>query len=237
MHNFTNKIIYGDCIDVMRRMQSASVDLIVTDPPYLVNYMSRDGRTVAGDSSAHWLKPAFAEVYRVLKPDRFMVSFYGWNKVERFMYAWKDAGFIPVSHLVFVKDYHSKEGFTKSCHENAYLLAKGNPKKPDNPPRDILKWEYTGNILHPTQKPVKALTPLIQAFSNAHDIVLDPFIGSGTTAVAAQALNRKYIGIEKIWRYCKAARDRLESTGCPAYNAEVLPDEDGNCSLCGLHKA
>ena len=86
-HNFTNKIIYGDCIDVMRTMPSASVDLIVTDPPYLVNYTSRDGKTVAGDSSAHWLKPAFAEAYRVLKPNHFMVSFYGWNKVERFMNA------------------------------------------------------------------------------------------------------------------------------------------------------
>ncbi len=210
MHNFTNKIIYGDCIDIMRTMPSASVDLIVTDPPYLVNYTSRDGRTVAGDSSAHWLKPAFAEVYRVLKPNHFMVSFYGWNKVERFMYAWKDAGFTPVSHLVFVKDYHSKEGFAKSCHENAYLLAKGNPAKPSNPPRDVLAWEYTGNVLHPTQKPVMALTPLIQAFSQVGDIVLDPFAGSGTTAVAAQQLNRKYIGIEKVWRYCKVARNRLE---------------------------
>ena len=97
----------------------------------------------------------------------------------------------------------------RAHHENAYLLAKGNPTKPSFAPRDVLKWEYTGNVLHPTQKPVMAITPLIKAFSQAGDIILDPFIGSGTTAVAARDLDRKYIGIEKVWRHCKVARNRL----------------------------
>ena len=125
------------------------------------------------------------------------------------MYAWKDAGFYPVGHFVFVKDYHSKAGFVRSHHENAYLLAKGNPRTPYSAPRDVLDWEYTGNVLHPTQKPVMAITPLIEAFSQAGDIVLDPFIGSGTTTVAAVEQGRRYIGIEKVWRFCKTARDRL----------------------------
>ena len=105
INDYINHILYGDCIDVMGKMPSASIDLIVTDPPYLVSYKSRDGRTIANDNHAYWLKPAFAETYRVLKPDRFMVCFYGWNKVERFMYAWKDAGFYPVGHFVWAKDF------------------------------------------------------------------------------------------------------------------------------------
>jgi DNA modification methylase len=61
---------------------------------------------------------------------------------------------------------------------------------------DVLSWRYTGNDLHPTQKPVMAMAPLIFAFSEPHDIVLDPFAGSGTTAVAARLFGRRYIANE-----------------------------------------
>ena len=142
---FVNRIINGDCVQVMRTMPAASVNLIVTDPPYIVNYRSRDGRGCANDDNHRWLKPSFAEMYRVLKADSFCVSFYGWHKVERFMHAWRDAGFSPVSHLVWVKGYASKKGFTRAHHECAYLLAKGNPPKPADAPRDVLDWVYTGN--------------------------------------------------------------------------------------------
>ena len=94
IRNFVNRILWGDCIPVMKRMPSASVDLVLTDPPYIVNYTARDGRRVANDDNGRWLKPAFAEVYRVLKPDRFCVSFYGWNQAEKFLDGWKAAGYV-----------------------------------------------------------------------------------------------------------------------------------------------
>jgi len=206
---FVNRIIEGDCVDVMRQMPDASVDCIITDPPYLVGYRSRDGRTLAGDRDGHWLKPAFLECFRVLKANHYCISFYGWNQVHRFMYAWKDAGFVPVSHLVFVKDYASKKGFTRSYHENAYVLAKGTPPKPSVVLPDVLPWRYTGTRLHPTQKPVTAIAPLMKAFSEPRDIVLDPFAGSGTTALAAFFCGRRYIGIEKIGQYRRIAEERL----------------------------
>jgi site-specific DNA-methyltransferase (adenine-specific) len=74
---------------------------------------------------------------------------------------------------------------------------------------DVLPWEYTGNKLHPNQKPVIAIAPLIEAFSIKGQTVLDPFAGSGTTGVAARALGRQYILIEKEERYWCAARGRL----------------------------
>ncbi|MGA2542523.1 MAG: DNA methyltransferase [Verrucomicrobiota bacterium] len=141
---------------------------------------------------------------------RNAITLYGWNQVERFAWQWKKIGFVPVGHLVFVKDYPSKTGFTRGHHELAYLLAKGEPKKPVEPLRDVIQWTYTGNALHPNQKPISILNPLIVRLSEPGDVVLDPFGGSGATALAARMCGRQFILIEKLWRYCEAARDRIE---------------------------
>jgi DNA modification methylase len=70
---------------------------------------------------------------------------------------------------------------------------------------------YSGNKLHPTQKPVAALKPLIEAFTQKHDLVLDPFCGSGSTLLAAKILNRNYLGIELDAKYHAAATKRAAS--------------------------
>jgi adenine-specific DNA-methyltransferase len=75
-------------------------------------------------------------------------------------------------------------------------LAKGNPERPAHPIPDVLELRYTGNKLHPTQKDVSALLPLIQAFSFESDLVLDPFCGSGSTLIAVRQLRRHFLGIE-----------------------------------------
>jgi tRNA1(Val) A37 N6-methylase TrmN6 len=93
--NFTNKILHGDCIDAMRQMPAASVDFILTDPPYLVNYRDRLGRSIDNDANGDWLKPAMADAYRLLKPNRVAVMFYGWTRTDAFFEAWREAGFIP----------------------------------------------------------------------------------------------------------------------------------------------
>jgi len=202
-------IAQGDCIEVMRRMPEASVDLILTDPPYLVNYRSSDGRRVPSDTDDRWLKPAFAEAFRVLTPDRFCVCFYGWSKADKFLAAWREAGLRPVGHLVFQKSYASSTRFLRYHHEQAYLLAKGRPKPPSCPIADVLRLRYTGNRLHPTQKAVSALEPLISSFSAAGEVVLDPFCGSGSTLVAAHSLGRRFLGIELDENYHAIATRRL----------------------------
>jgi adenine-specific DNA-methyltransferase len=95
------RILQGDCIGRMRAMQSQSVDFILTDPPYVARYRSRDGRKIANDDNADWLRPAFAEMYRVLKYRSFCVSFYGWPKADLFIAAWRAAGFRPVGPFRF----------------------------------------------------------------------------------------------------------------------------------------
>jgi len=185
------------------------VDIVVTDPPYLVNYRPRDGRRCANDHSDHWLKPSFQELCRVLKPDCFCASFYGWPWIDLFMSAWKSCGFRPVSHLVWAKKHCSREGYTQSFHEVGFLLAKGRPPKPEQPLADVLPWEYTGNLHHTNEKPVIAIRPLIEAFSKPGDIVLDPFAGSGSTGLAARACQRRFILIELSGQHCQTARARL----------------------------
>lgn len=206
-------VLCGDCIDLMRDMSPASVDFILTDPPYLVNYRSRDGRMIQNDADEAWLAPAFDEAYRVLTWNRFCVSFYSWTKVDRFLAAWRRAGFRPVGHLVFRKTYASTTRFLRYHHEQAYLLAKGHPSRPEHPIPDVLEMPYSGNHLHPTQKPVSALTPLVRAFSRPGDLVLDPFCGSGSTLVAAQILGRHYVGIELDPSFHAAAVERLRPSG------------------------
>lgn len=205
----TNSIVRGDCIDVMRRMRAASVDLIVTDPPYLVNYRDRDGRGYPNDDNDRWLKPAFAEAFRVLRPNRVCVSFYGWPRADRFLSAWRSVGFRPIAHFVFIKRYSSAVRFVRYQHEQAYVLAKGHPANPAEPIGDVITWDYTGNRLHPSQKPVSVFTPLIHAFSAPGELVLDPFCGSGSSLVAARDLGRAYLGIELTHRYHQIAESRL----------------------------
>lgn len=206
-----NLIINADCIDAMRSFDRGAVDLILTDPPYVTNFRDRQGRTVANDDNARWLRPAFNQMHRVLKDGGFAVSFYGWNKVDLFMDAWKAAGFRVVGHLVFRKRYASSARFLRYEHEQAYLLAKGNVSLPEHPIPDVLDFPYTGNKLHPTQKPVEALRPLIEAFTKPGDLVLDPFCGSGSTPVAAAQLGRDWIGIDLDANHSRTASQRLAS--------------------------
>jgi adenine-specific DNA-methyltransferase len=217
IYDFVGRIITGDCVEVMQEMPDASVDCVITDPPYLVNWRDRDGRGYANDNpnDTSWLVPTYRELYRVLKPDSFCVSFYGFTKAEAFLAAWREAGFDLVEHLVWVKPYASSEKFTRRYHEQAFLLAKGRPRKPRHRLPSVLEWRYTGNDLHPSQKPVMAILPLVMAFSSRGDIVLDPFAGSGTTAVAAQELDRRFIGIELDPVYAAKAQERVWREGTP----------------------
>ncbi len=230
-------VAHGNCVEVMKDLPAGSVDLILTDPPYLVNYHDRSGRTVQNDNNDEWLNPAFAEMHRVLKDGSSCLSFYAWNKVDRFVDAWRKAGFHIVGHVVFPKKYASASRFTQYKHEQAYLLTKGRATPPRSPPPDVIPWTYTGNRLHPTQKPVAIFNPFIEAFSKPGDTVLDPFCGSGSALVAARDLGRHYIGIELDeahhgTAFCRLRHDPEDKYGKPFVlseeftNARRLPAED-----------
>src|SRR4051794_12223987 len=111
-----NTIIHGNCLHILPQLSEGVVDFILTDPPYLANHTSRDGRRIQNDDNDAWLKPAFAQMYRVLGWDRFCVSFYGWPHADRFLTAFRAAGFRVVGHLAFPKRYTSKTRFLRYQH-------------------------------------------------------------------------------------------------------------------------
>jgi adenine-specific DNA-methyltransferase len=204
-----NRLHHADCVTWMKALPNECVDFVLTDPPYMVRYRDRTGRQVHNDDNGAWLLPAFREIFRVLRPNRFLVSWYGWQKADMFLGVWRAAGFSPVGHFVAPKSYASSRRFTAAHHEQAYLLAKGSPALPDNPVCDLLPWRYTGNHWHPCEKPLCALFPLIDGFSSPGDVVLDPFAGSASTLIAAFQRNRSYCGVEFDERYYHPAADRL----------------------------
>jgi DNA modification methylase len=205
----TNTIINGDCTDVLPQLPAGSIDFVLTDPPYVRRYRDAGGRIIPNDNFK-WVKPAFAELYRALKQDSFCVCFYGWAHIDKFAMAFREAGFRFAGHLVFPKRYTSGVRFLRYQHEAAYLLAKGEPSEPRDAIGDVIDWtDYTGNRLHPSQKPVSMLLPIIDTFCAPQGLVLDPFAGSGSTLVAAKMLGRRYVGIELDATYHAAASRRL----------------------------
>jgi site-specific DNA-methyltransferase (adenine-specific) len=202
-------VIHGDCTEVLKSIASDSVDFVLTDPPYFVNYRDRLGRSIKNDAAPNDILDAFHDVFRVMKRNSICVCFYGWQAVDAFMNAWKAAGFTPVDHIVWRKEYASSRRFVRRTHEQAYVLAKGRPSRPVQPFDDVQPWAYSGNRVHPTEKDVRILKPLIQTFTKPGALVLDPFSGSGSTAVAAALLRRRYLAIELEAKYVRHAEKRL----------------------------
>jgi len=131
------------------------------------------------------------------------------SAVDKFFDAWKSAGFQPVGHIVFRKTYSSSSMFLSYQHEQPYLLAKGRPPLPKRAIADVMDMPYSGNKLHPTQKPIEPLTQLICSFTLPGELVLDPFAGSGSTCAAALLTGRNYIGMELDAKYLNQASARL----------------------------
>src|SRR5271155_1835642 len=102
-----NTILHGDCTRLLAELDAESVDFVLTDPPYLVSYRDRSGRSIANDDNDAWLLPAFRQIHRLMKESTLCVSFYGWHKVDVFMTAWRATGLTPVGHIVFRKSYAS----------------------------------------------------------------------------------------------------------------------------------
>src|SRR5580700_1380795 len=135
-----NIVIHGDCLNVLPTLAPGIANLILTDPPYLVNFTARDGRTVPNDDNDRWLKPAFAEMYRVLADGAFCVTFYGWPNADKFLTAYRAAGFRVAGPFFFPKRYTPQTGFVRYPDGCAHLLGKGNPWMGDDTLGDGIQW-------------------------------------------------------------------------------------------------
>lgn len=204
-----NTIHQGDAAELLKALTADTIDLVVTDPPYLVNYQDRCRRSLRNDNNPQGVLPVFAPLARAMKQNSYAICFAGWSALPQFAAAWEQAGLRVVGQIVWAKAYASRSGYTQYRHETAYILAKGNPARPNRPLPSVMPWVYSGNKAHPTEKAVDVLAPLIKCFSKPGDLVCDPFSGSGSTAVAAALHGRDYIGMELESTHCMTAKARL----------------------------
>lgn len=233
--DFLNKFITGDCIEVMKQIPNKSVDLIVTSPPYNLKNSTgngmKDGRggkwsgaalvngydnyddCMPHDEYAKWQRDCLTEMMRVLKDDGAIFYNHKWRVQDGLLQDRQDiVGGFPVRQIIIWRrkgGINFNAGYFLPTYEVIYLIAKKNfklvPKA--NAHGDV--WEFTQdmNNSHPAPFPV-ALIERIVSSTNAQTI-LDPFMGSGTTAVVAKALDRKFIGIDISPEYCRMSEERL----------------------------
>lgn len=226
-----NVLLYNsDCYDVLASMPDGCVDLVFTDPPYLVDYRGRWGSDWANKpmmndkGKGEWITPVWEQLARVCKPDCFCISYYGWPEIDIFMSSWKRAGWKPVSHLAFVKPNIGLGYTTRSQHETAFLLKRGKAK-PAHVISDVIPaGPVPPNKVHPAQKPLLGTRRAIEAFCPEGGVVLDPYCGSATTLIGGWQSGRRVIGVESGDNEYGIAVKRLE--------AEIDKSFQRTCMLC-----
>ncbi len=222
----------GDCLDVLRSMPDASVDAVVTDPPYSV---SKVGSVHRGNGNrnldffpcdADWAKmtgvvgAAVAEMIRVAKPSASMYLWIGHRQMGTVVSALESSGY-STRFLVWAKKCPAPpppwSGWPSGAELCVYAYRKGRQWNiaPKDMPRsnvivaDSFRHGQPGKVGHPTQKPLSVIEPLLRASTSEGDTILDPFCGSGTTGVACVMTGRNFVGIELDPTYCEIARRRI----------------------------
>ena len=218
-----NKIYNEDCLEGMKRIPDSSIDLIVTDPPYLINYKSkgrkdkehRFNNVILNDDNEDLIKYYIKECYRILKDDAAMYMFCSVAKID-FFKTELEKYFTMKNMIIWQKNNHTAgdlESMFGRKYEIVFLLNKGMKKFNGKRLTDI--WTFNrvaGNEqLHQNQKPIELIEQCIEKHSDENDIIFDGFMGSGTTAVAAMNTNRQYIGFELDEYYYNVAMKRLNN--------------------------
>lgn len=210
--DFINKVICGDCLEVMKGMPDECVDLIVADPPYNIGKKYghfNDRRSVK--EYKDWLMKRIIESERCLKKEGMIFIFMSLINIRKWI-SW-----FPEKSRIFasVKNFSQYRNVTVQYAWTpiVYWEKEKSKIKPTTGKRD---WclEDTASavskpISHPAVRTINVLNYLIKHFSLGDDIIFDPFMGSGTTARAAKDFKRSFIGIEINPDYCKIAEERL----------------------------
>ena len=218
------KLYHEDCIKVLQSMPNESVDLVVTDPPYKVITGGRNngknlkrpvgilsknnGFFVNIPKISEWM----AEIYRILKNQTHCYIFTNTINMKEMLIEAENAGFKLHNILVWEKNNCTpSQYYMKNC-EYILFLRKGEAKYIHNIGDSKTVHQFNniiGNKLHPTEKPIDLLKFYVKNSSNVGDVVLDPFMGVGSTGVACKELNRDFIGCEIDDGYFEIAERRL----------------------------
>lgn len=235
-----NKIFLGDCLEILKQIPSNSIDAVITDPPYASGgrsisekslppsrkYEQTDNKTVHrpdffGDTKdsrswLHWCILWISECQRVLKDNGYFLMFTDWRQLPTTTDAIQMADLIWRGVVAWDKGLGSRaphKGYFR--HQCEYIVwgTKGQCKKAVHagPYPGCLKFPVLQkDKFHLAGKPTPLMEELVKIVPEG-SIILDPFIGSGTTAVAARKQNRNFIGIEKSDVYYQIALNRLKN--------------------------
>lgn len=218
-----NKIYNEDCLIGMQSVTSESVDLIVTDPPYLISYKTgrrtgndhRFSDVILNDNNQELISDYIKECHRILKDDSAMYIFCSSHKVDFFKIE-LEKYFDIKNMIIWVKNNHTAGDLESAFgrkYEIVFLVNKGQRKFNGERLTDV--WEFPRVVgdsqLHQNQKPIDLIKRCILKHSDEGDLVFDGFMGSGTTAAAALDTNRHYIGFELDKGYYDIADKRIKS--------------------------
>ena len=231
--NWRRCILRADSRDLIKRIPDDSIDLILTDPPYNLGQHSTGniplpGRSAMNNDVADWDMIDFNpeewadELIRILKPTGNLFIFTSYNQLGRW-YNCLDHRFDTSNFMIWHKTNPApkifKAGFLNSCemiftcwnkkHTWNFISQAEMHNFIESP--ICMKPERLSNPKHPAQKPVSILKKMIKIASNENDIVFDPFMGVGSTGVAALELNRRFIGVELDVSYFDAAKKRVDA--------------------------
>ena len=215
-----NKIYNEDCLEGMKRIPDKSIDLIVTDPPYLINYTRhvkghRFSKPILNDNNNKQLIIDYIkECYRVMKDNTAMYMFSSHKTVDIFKQELEK--YFNVKNIIIWDKQRQGMGDTSTVfgfqYELIFFVSKGQPKINGKRLSDI--WSFPKIVgkqqMHQNQKPIELITQCILKHSREDDIILDGFIGSGTTAIACLNTNRNFIGFELDKEYFDIATKRIE---------------------------
>ena len=228
---FEQDTIYeGDALALMPGIPAGAIDLIVTDPPFAIDFKAhrlnynRKGsnviegyREVPAEDYGEFTRSWMTEAARVLAPSGSMYIFSGWNRLRDILEGIDAAGLTTINHLIWKYQFgvFTKKKYVTS-HYHILFVAK-DPKhytfnKIDHYPEDVwvINREYwKGRMKTPTKLPRELVRKILLYSSNEGDLVFDPFLGSGTVAVVAQQEGRHFLGFELVPDYCTFARECL----------------------------
>ena len=218
-------LMMGDCLERMKEIESGSVDMILTDPPYKTTkrgshsgtggfFKTEDYNNGKGGIKENNINndAVLTELHRVMKDSAHGYLMCSDKTLIEFSLSIKAAGFNIIRNLVWVKNNCITGTFYMSNHEYIIFFRKGKGVKINNcGTKTALHFNNPKPKIHPNQKPIDLLKVIIENSSHNRQTVLDPFMGSGSTGVAAKNLNRDFIGIEMDEGYFKIAQDRIEN--------------------------
>ncbi len=222
-------IYHGDALDVIAEL-SIDVDAVITDPPYASGTRHEASKSSSGamlragrfserpidldqmtTTGFVWLLRAIARgCYPILVAGGSFVSFIDWRQWPNLVGALETANLRVQSMVVWDKQHFGMGNGFRSQHELICHASKGVPTIYDKGCGNVLRHPRVEPIDHPSPKPLRVMEQLIRVVTPDDGLVLDPFMGAGTTLEAARKAGRRCIGIEVDEAYCEAAARRLD---------------------------